>query len=256
MTMNDEKSFPAGMVPLGDTAFSFRCHPGVACFTVCCKKVDLVLYPYDIIRLKHALGIHSEQFLNTYTRLVGGGNPFFPTVMLAMTEHGLGVCPFLEESGCSLYENRPTDCRTYPLERAVDRNPERKGPREYYFLSSHDYCKGHFEPDTVTVREYIRTQRLEEFNAYNELWTEIDTLFRTNPWEGEGTGGPRQQLAFMVSYNIDGFRQLVVERNLLAQFKLPRDRKRAIVQSDPELLKFGFDWLKLILTGKSSLIRK
>lgn len=220
------------------------------------KKVDLVLYPYDVIQLKNALQVSSEHFMYNYSRIVKGDNPFFPTVMLALTDEGQGECPFLKPEGCSVYENRPTDCRTYPLERAVARQVSRKGPREHYFLAHHDYCKGHEESQRYTVKEYIREQRLEQYNTYNEMWTDLDTIFRSNPWEGEGAGGPKQQLAFMVCYNIDRFRELVIAENLLDQFKIARDRKRAIVRSDEELLKFGFDWLKLIFTGRSSLTKK
>lgn len=254
--MNDSKDFPEGMQPIGDAPFSFKCHPGVPCFTVCCRKVDLQLYPYDVLRLKNALGIDSESFMHTYTRLVGGDNPFFPTVMLALTDDGRGDCPFLGENGCTIYEHRPTACRTYPLERAVDRRPDVRGPRDHYFLVRHDYCKGHEETELVTARKYVRSQQLEQFNIMNELWAEMDTIFRTNPWQGEGSGGPQQQLAFMVCYNIDGFRRLAAERRLFDQFLLPKDRKRGIAQRDEELLKFGFDWLKLIFTGKSSLVRR
>lgn len=254
--MSELNTFPEGMVPLDDNTFHFRCHPGVSCFTVCCRKVDLQLYPYDVVRLKTALGLDSEVFLHTHTRLVRGDNPFFPTVMLALTEEGRGDCPFLADSGCSLYEHRPTACRTYPLERAVDRQAAGKRGNDYYFLVRHDYCKGHEEADVLTARRYIRSQQLDQYNALNDLWAEMDTLFRTNPWEGEGTGGPQQQLAFMVCYNIDGFRRMVGERSLLEQFKLPKERKRAIKERDEELLKFGFDWLKLIFTGKSSLLRR
>ena len=254
--MDEVKSFPEGMIPLGDAVFSFRCHPGVSCFTVCCRKVDLRLYPYDVLRLKNALGMDSEAFMRIHTRIVRDENPFFPTVMLAMTEEGQGSCPFLADSGCTIYAHRPSDCRSYPLERAVDRRPEARGARDHYFLVRHAYCKGHEEPEVINARQYIRSQQLEQYNTFNELWAEMDTIFRNNPWQGEGAGGPRQQLAFMICYNIDGFRQLVAERKLIEQFRLPKDRKRGILERDEELLKFGFDWLKLILTGKSSLIKR
>ena len=29
--------------------FEFRCHPGVACFTDCCRGIDIMLTPYDIL---------------------------------------------------------------------------------------------------------------------------------------------------------------------------------------------------------------
>lgn len=252
--MSYQKTFPEGMEPLGSDPFTFSCHPGVSCFTFCCRKVDLVLYPYDIIRLKTRLAIDSEEFLQRHTKLVKGQNPYFPTVMLALTDEGKGDCPFLADSGCTVYEDRPTDCRCYPLERAVDRSPEKRGPREYYFLSKHEYCAGHKEPVATTAREYIRSQKLDRYNTMNELWTEVDSVFMQNPWKGEGAGGPGQQLSFLVCYNIDGFRRLASERNLLEQFKLSKAKKRDIATSDEELLKFGFDWLKMLFGGKSSLI--
>ena len=90
----------------------------------------------------------------------------------------------------------------------------------------------------------------------NELWTEVDTIFGQNPWKGEGAAGEKQQLAFMVCYNIDGFRRFAEEHSLLKQFKLDKDFKKRINKEDEELLKFGFEWLKRILTGKSSLLIK
>jgi hypothetical protein len=90
----------------------------------------------------------------------------------------------------------------------------------------------------------------------NDFWAEIDTLFATNPWKGEGAAGEKQQLSFLVCYNIDGFRRFAEQHNLVKQFLLDRTVRRRIESDDSELLKFGFEWLKLILTGKSSLVRK
>jgi len=33
--------------------FKFECHKGVKCFTKCCRGINIVLTPYDIIRLKN-----------------------------------------------------------------------------------------------------------------------------------------------------------------------------------------------------------
>lgn len=250
----DVQAFPDGKVPIGKGEFTFHCHPGVSCFTNCCKRVDMVLYPYDLIRLKIALKIDSEKLLQDYIDVVKGNNSYFPSLILRLDKSE--SCPFLSDRGCDVYKDRPSACRTYPLERAVDRNADRGRPSDFYFITNHDYCLGHLEEKTFTVSQWVRNQRIDEFNMANDLWTEIDTLFMRNPWKGEGSGGPKQQLAFMVCYNIDGFRRFVDERELLKQFNLPKDFKRRIQESDFELQKFGFEWLKLIFTNKSSLIAR
>lgn len=252
-----DRDFPEGMVPLGKEEFSFSCHPQVACFTACCKNVDLTLYPYDVILLKAILKVDSEDFLRNHTFLVKGDNPYFPTVKLKLADNDSKSCPFLTRQGCTVYEGRPSACRTYPLERAVDRSGSRGGiPDEYYFMTRHEYCLGHQENLRFTVQSWIRNQRLFDCNTMNGLWAEIDTLFRSNPWKGEGAAGEKQQLAFMVCYNIDGFRRFCDHHSLLKQFKIPKDQRRRIATEDSELLKFGFEWLKFLLSGKSSLVRK
>jgi len=47
-----------------DHVFRFRCNPGVPCFTRCCGDVTIALTPYDVIRLKNALGVSSKEFLD------------------------------------------------------------------------------------------------------------------------------------------------------------------------------------------------
>lgn len=255
--MTEENIFPEGMKPLGKDSFHFSCHSGVPCFTRCCKNVDLDLYPYDIVRLKRALAIDSETILRKYTELKKGGNPYFPTLKLKLTLFGNErACPFLTEKGCSVYKDRPTACRTYPLERAVDRNSTKGRPNDFYFLTRHEYCLGHLEDNQFTVKKWVRNQRLDEYNLMNDLWAEVDTLFSSNPWKGEGSGGNMQQLAFLACYNIDGFRNFVQERNIFAQFRMDRTWKRMIEKDDEELLKFGFEWIKAILGGPSALLPK
>lgn len=252
--MSEDVETEINRTPLGNEPFTFDCHPGVPCFTFCCRNVNLTLYPYDVIRLKTALSIDSEQFIRDHTFLEKGDNPFFPTVKLKLGDDEKKSCPFLKADGCSVYMNRPSACRTYPLERGVIGSE--KGPlEEVYFMTDHSYCKGHNEDKEVNVSAWVRSQRLIEYNAMNSIWAEIDMLFRSNPWKGEGAAGEKQQLAFMVCYNIDGFRRFCDQHKLLNQYKLKKDFKNRIKKEDSELQKFGFEWLKLILTGKSSLIR-
>jgi uncharacterized protein len=255
--MNTSKEFPEGMEPLGKKKFNFHCHPGVDCYMVCCRNVDMFLYPYDILRLKQALKITSQEFMETYTRVVTGtSHPYFPSVMLRLTEDESKSCPFLSEEGCGVYLARPSACRTYPLERGVDRSPGKRVVNDFYLLTDHDYCHGHQEEKSFTVKKWIRDQRLDDYNLMDDLWAEVDTVFAGNPWVGEGSGGPKQQIAFTACYDIDNFRLMVAKHSLLERFTVPRDQKRRIMKSDTELLKFAFEWIKNFLGAPSSLLSK
>ena len=228
-------------------SFQFRCHSGVSCYLDCCHKLELRLYPYDILCLKEKLSCSSGEFLERYTRLGTGVHPYFPAVMLNMVESDDAPCPFLTEKGCSVYMDRPSACRTYPLERGVEKAGQGAKLQSHYAVVHHGYCKGHDEKNHYTIKQWKREQRLDTFNLMNDLWAEVDAFFTTNPWQGEGHAGPRQQLAFMVCYNLDAFRAYCTEHELTLHSRLNRDHRRRIERDDAELLKFGFTWLLQVL---------
>jgi uncharacterized protein len=236
--------------------FQFHCHPGVSCYLSCCRHVDLLLFPYDIILLKNYLKISSENFLQRYARICDGSHPFFPGLRLKMDKDNDERCPFLGTNGCTVYKSRPSACRTYPLERGVEHLGHGLPLKIHYFLTHHPYCKGHFENNKFTIKQWERDQLLEECNHYNELWAELDAFFATNPWAGEGEAGPYQQLAFMVCYNIDKFRSYAQEKSLFSNFELSKEERRRIAKDDGALLRFGFDWLEFILGGRKRFTRK
>jgi len=253
MKSNQKKVFPEGMVPIGGESFNFACHSGVSCFTKCCRDLELFLYPYDLIRMKNRLGLDSEQFLEKYVAVGRGSNPYFPSVVLRMADNPEHTCPFLNDEGCTIYEDRPSACRTYPLERAVDRDAVKAGEKEFFFMTDHPYCKGHAEAKEWTVKEWLQDQNLLYFNMMDDLWAEMDTLFTTNPWGVEGAGGPKQLMAFMACYNVDAFRRYCQEQEVFGQFKLSKSDLRSMENDDEAMLRFGYKWLQLILAGKPTL---
>jgi len=219
----------------------------------CCRKLELYLFPYDILRLKNRLRMHSADFMRKHVRIAGGSHPYFPAVMLNMADNSKATCPFLGDRGCEVYGDRPSACRTYPLERAVEKTGEAGRLREHYFMTHHAYCRGHEEEFLYSVSQWERDQGLYEYNLMNDLWAEVDAFFAINPWQGEGSAGPRQQLAFMVCYNIDDFRGYCRQHKLTGSFRLDKDRRRRIELDDAELLRFGFDWLQFVLGGRPTL---
>ena len=68
MTRNDPTDPCINPTQLGyDSCFKFKCHPGISCFTQCCRGINIILTPYDVIRLKRRLDLPSDQFLAIYT---------------------------------------------------------------------------------------------------------------------------------------------------------------------------------------------
>ena len=92
------------MVP--EHVFAFRCHPGISCFTQCCRDVTIALTPYDVLRLRKALGISSYEFLEKYTLIIPKKNRLIPLVVLKMNDEDK-KCPFVIEEGCRVYQERP-----------------------------------------------------------------------------------------------------------------------------------------------------
>ncbi len=86
-----------------EDTFTFACGPHVPCFTECCQKLDLLLTPYDVLRLRGRLGLSSEEFLDTHTVMRLRTGHGFPEVMLQMDPGNEKRCPFVTPQGCSLY---------------------------------------------------------------------------------------------------------------------------------------------------------
>jgi Fe-S-cluster containining protein len=213
----------------------------------------MYLYPYDIVRLKTRLGISSEAFLEKHTTVYIRDNPYFPHVMLKMSDSKDKACPFLQADGCAVYEDRPFSCRAYPLERAVARYGDRGGRDVCYFIARHDYCKGHEEKKEWTVSSWMANQELADYNAMNDLWVDIDTLFRSNPWGEKGLESPAVKMAFMACYNVDKLRTFVFDTSFLTRMTVPQVRIDQIRSNDAALMVFGFDWVRFFLTNSGPL---
>ena len=237
--------------------FTFACGPEVPCYTSCCHRLELVLYPYDVLRLKNRIGIGSAEFLERHTGLVRGHNPCFPSVVLRMRGDGEASCPFLGEEGCLVYSDRPSACRTYPLERGVEKREGESRLAEHWFLVRHPYCQGHGRGREWTLKAWLRDQAIADYNRMNDLWAVVDRMFADHRvWQGEGAAGPRQQTAFMACYDLDTFRRYLEENRILDLYRLDKARKKLIARDDEALLVFAFDWLRHVLAGENTLVAK
>lgn len=123
----------------------FACQGSAKC---CVSRGDygyVYLTLEDRRRLAAVLGIPTRQFTRQYCTKTEG---FFHL------DNGEAECRFLEDGRCSVYESRPTQCRTWPFW------PENMKAKAWTAIA--EYCPGIGQGDTVpaeTIVEILREQR-------------------------------------------------------------------------------------------------
>ena len=225
-----------------DHAFQFNCSPGVTCFTQCCQDVTIVLTPYDVLRLKNALGISSDEFLDKYTLILSKENRLIPMVVLKMNEDNKR-CPFVTDNGCSVYADRPWPCRMFPLDMNDDGT--------FRLITDASLCKGLNEDETLRISEWLIGQGVPIYDEINTLFSEV-----TNPLRAQDLDidNPKiHQMIFMSLYNLDKFREFIFKSTFLDRFELDKIKLEKLKRSDLELLKFAFDWIKFGIFGQKTL---
>lgn len=234
----------------GDS-FSFACHPGLACFTECCRDLRLVLTPYDILRLKKGLKLSSDLFLDRYTRTEPGEGHGFPLVLLNMEDNERRTCPFVSPEGCRVYPDRPGACRIYPIGRATARSHREGNPREVFFLVREEHCLGFSEDQNWTVKAWTIDQGLAPYHRFNDLWLEIITRRVCSP--SEDLRSRQMGMFFLSAYNLDRFRTFIFESTFLERFSLEEEEVDQIRADDEALLLLSFRFLKFSLFGEKTL---
>jgi Fe-S-cluster containining protein len=229
-----------------NSCFSFKCHPGVSCFTECCRGANIILTPYDIIRLKTRLGLSSEEFLSIYTEPHLLEKTDLPVVTLKHLDDDRQSCPFVRDDGCILYDDRPSACRYYPLGVASLQHKEGADDEGFFFFVNEPHCKGFDEDCQWTVAEWRQDQGVDKRDAANAAWTDLVVHKRSFPPNIKLTEKAKQMF-FMVSYNIDKFRSFVFESSFLERMPVVDTTREELKSDDVALLQFGVRWLKSIL---------
>jgi Fe-S-cluster containining protein len=236
-----------------DSSFKFRCYKDISCFNTCCRHADMLLTPYDILRMKKKLGISSDEFLKKYTYVHIDEKSSHPFAVLKMMDDEEGKCHFVTPEGCGIYEDRPASCRYYPVGKGVMVKDSEQGPvpAEYYFLIREPGCCGYEEGKEWTIGTWRIEQGVDVYDEMNKEWSEIQ-LRRDNP--GQPTlDKNKQPLIYMASYDIDRFRKFVFESKLLDIIDVDSEEIEKIKTDEIALMKFGFKYLKYILMLEETL---
>ena len=235
-----------------EDGFTFRCEPGVDCFTTCCANVSIVLTPYDVLRLKRALGLDSSEFLERYTVSPFTPEQKIPAVLLEMDPE-TKRCPFVAEAGCRIYAHRPWACRMYPLGSAEPRNPT-PTERGFHFLLREPLCHGHDQGRAWTVREWIIQQGIEEYDAMGAPFRD---LMLHEFWDqSEPLTPQKMEMYFMACYDLDRFRRFVFDTRFLELFDVDEARVEAFRTDDEALLEFALQWLRFCLFNEKTMKMK
>jgi len=229
-----------------ENKFKFRCHPKIDCFTRCCRGINIILTPYDIIRLKNRLQLSSEEFLALYTTPQLLEKTDLPVVSLKLLDDESSSCPFVREDGCIVYNDRPTTCRYYPLGVASLSHKEDLEDGGFYFFVNESHCLGFKEEKIWTIGGWRHDQGVDIHDEINAEWTDLIVRKRSFP-PNMKLSEQSKQMFFLASYNIDRFRDFVFNSSFLQRYDVDRETLEKIRNDEIELLRFGLRWLKGIL---------
>jgi len=235
-----------------DSKLRFKCHPEVSCFTACCGNINIILTPYDILRIRKALNLPAEEFLLRFTTPTYLEKTDMPGVKIHLDENGR--CPFVTEEGCTIYPYRPTTCRYYPVGMSFFHEAANEGgsSEEFYFLVKEDHCKGHDEDQTQTIKEWRHDQGIDESDEMNKEWMEL--VMRRKSFGMQATlSEAAQKIFFMASTNLDNFRDFIFNSSFLDTYKIDQSTLDRIKEDDIELMKFSFKYLASSLFGTKDL---
>lgn len=229
--------------------FKFRCHPGISCFNHCCADVNIFLSPYDVLRMKNRLGLESGEFLDRFAVMPVQRDMKTPVVVLRMNDDEEKTCPFVTNTGCALYEDRPWPCRMYPLGLASPSEASRE--EEFFFLLEEDVCQGHECDVEWTVARWIEEQGIELYNEFGEFHKRI--TLHPEIQEGKPLEPKQTEMLFTACYDLDKFRRFLFETSFFERFEIAPGTIEQLKTDDVELLRLGFRWIRFFVLKENTL---
>lgn len=150
-------------------SFTFSCE---RC-TVCCRDREnspIILSPYDAYRIEQRLQMQPSEWVEKYSTKILGSESELPLLLLKYRpdEEGGNKCPFVERDGCSIYDDRPTVCRLYPLGRIVDRDL-----KSYFFkIKTASHCSPN-NKKRQTLEDWLAKVEAEPYLDWNDKFNSL-----------------------------------------------------------------------------------
>ncbi len=235
---------PEKRLQLSDS-FAFSCHKDLACFNTCCRNKHLPLTPFDVLRLKRALNMHSDDFLANYTAFQLDKASGFPIISIKMRDDSEALCPFVTVEGCRVYSGRPTACRLYPLGRAAGKGGDRAEWEGFFFMLDTPGCLGTEEKKIWTMKEWQDNQGLLPYIKMNDSMLEI--VFHKNRDQKTPLNERQLQKVMVACYNLDVFREFVFKTRFLEVYEIDEKTSSKVKDDDTALLSLGLAYLRKTL---------
>ena len=235
----------------GET-FTFACNEKVPCFNRCCAELTLPLTPYDMLRLCRHFGIKSEDFIKNHTQVRTFPDTGFPLPLLKMQDGPSEPCPFVTPAGCSIYEDRPGACRTYPLGRGT-KVDEEGNVVERFFIVQESHCKGFEHGNNWTAQEWLKDQGLEPYNESNDRYMRLMAQVKKS---GSPVSPKMATMIILCLYQLDQFRAFIANMKIFDKVEVSNAKCEAIMASDEACLNFAYEWLELVMFSKCPTLKR
>jgi len=230
----------------------FQCHRGVKCWNACCSNIDISLTPYDVLRLARRLDLSTSEFLARFTVPYELEKDGIAGVKLKPVDGGT-ACRYMVPEGCSIYSDRPTACRYYPVALLSMRKQDESVDRQAYALVEEPHCLGHREPREISIADYRKEQGLPEYDELARGWRQLVLKKKSC---GPTVGKPSKrslEFFFMACYDLDRFRSFVASDGFSEVYDLPPDDLTTILEDDVATMQFAFRFLRQVLFGEMSV---
>jgi Fe-S-cluster containining protein len=226
--------------------FRFSCSPEIACFNRCCRDLNQLLTPFDILPLKTHLGLSAAEFLARYTTTHTGPATGLPVVTLRPAPTADRPCPFSGDEGCRVYAARPSSCRIYPVVRLLHRCRATGTRREAFALLRDPQCKGFDTGPRWTAPEWTTAQNLDIYNEFNDLLIDLVVCGhrRRNKPDAQ-----QQKAIRLALYDVEGYRRHLETHGIPKPLADHPDASREVPQADRDLLRLGIRWVEHVLKG-------
>lgn len=232
----------------------FACHPEVSCFTACCHNIKIVLTPYDIHQLRKRLGMTAHEFITQYTEPTYLEKTDMPGVQLKLSDDDKRACPFVTPEGCTVYTDRPTACRYYPVGMADfhEGGTDDAAEEKFFFVVKEPHCKGHEESKEWTIGEWRADQGVDLRDEMNKEWLRLVMRRKSFGLQATLSEGAKRMF-FMASTDLATFRKFIFESSFLDTYQIDEETLDRIREDDVELMHFSFKYLASSLFGVQGL---